>query len=69
MIVDRSSFMTYLLSVFTMLTGFSVGEWVALGGFCLGVCTFLVNWHYKHQAYLINKQQLELNKDKDKATP
>ncbi len=60
--IDRATLTTYLLSIFTMLTGLSLGEWLWIGSFLLGVFTFCINWYYKHQDFVIKKQTL-INKD------
>lgn len=45
---DTASAISYSASVVTTVAGFTINEWVALGGFLIGVATFAVNWWYKH---------------------
>lgn len=39
----------YFVAFITALTGLTINEWVAIGGFLLGVATFFLNWYYKKQ--------------------
>ncbi len=45
---QSTSAVSYSASAVTTLAGLSINEWVALGGFLIGVATFVVNWRYKH---------------------
>jgi len=48
---------SYSASVVTTLAGLTINEWVALGGLCIGLATFLVNLWYRHQLVKLQRQQ------------
>ena len=48
---------SYSASVVTTITGLTINEWVALGGLCIGLATFLVNLWYRHQLLKLQRQQ------------
>lgn len=50
-----SSPATYSFSVFTVIAGLTINEWVAIGGLTLGLLTFAVNLYYKHKHYELAK--------------
>ncbi|MFL7024270.1 phage holin [Enterovibrio norvegicus] len=45
---ESASAISYSASAVTTMAGLTFNEWVALGGFLIGVATFAVNWWYKH---------------------
>ncbi|CZF79704.1 phage holin [Grimontia marina] len=54
---DSSAAISYGASAVTTLAGLTINEWVALGGFLIGVATFGVNWWYKHAQTKILESQ------------
>ncbi len=54
---DKTSAVSYGASAVTTIAGLTINEWVALGGFLIGVATFAVNWWYKHAQTKILQNQ------------
>ena len=48
---------SYSASAITTMAGLTINEWVALGGLCIGLATFLVNLWYRHQLLKLQRQQ------------
>lgn len=56
--MDKSVVTTnYIASLMTMLAGLSIHEFVALGGFLIGVATFGVNLWYKREMLKIQRKR------------
>ena len=50
-VTETYSPVTYGASVFTIIAGLTINEWVAIGGLILGLATFALNWWYKHKTW------------------
>ncbi|ASX25881.1 phage holin [Candidatus Williamhamiltonella defendens] len=48
---------TYTASAVTTMAGLTINEWVALGGFLMGVATFVVNLWFKREHLNIERQR------------
>lgn len=53
---NATSTASYAASAFTTIYGLSVNEWVALGGFLLGLGTFLTNVWYRRQQLKLQRE-------------
>ena len=40
-----------LTSVTAIMTGWTINDWLSLGGFCLMAMTLFMNWLYRHREY------------------
>lgn len=48
---------TYSASAVTTMAGLTINEWVALGGFLIGVATFAVNLWFKREHLKIERNR------------
>ena len=48
---------SYSASAVTTIAGVTINEWVALGGLCIGLATFIVNLWYRQQVLKLQRQQ------------
>lgn len=52
---NLASHATYTASGVLVFLGFTLSDLALLLGMFLGLCTFGMNWYYKHQAYVLKK--------------
>ena len=48
---------SYSASAITTITGLTINEWVALGGLCIGLATFIVNLWYRREYLKLQRQR------------
>ncbi len=59
--ITNASAATYTASAITVVSGLSLTEWLAIGGFVVGLLTFAVNLYFQNKNFQLNKEQAEKN--------
>ncbi|EAQ66466.1 MAG: phage holin [Marinomonas sp.] len=58
--MEKSTVATaYGASITTTLAGFSMNEWVAMGGLIIGIATFLTNFWFKREHLKLAQKQVQ----------
>lgn len=53
----------YSASAVTVIAGFTINEWVALGGLLIGLATLLTNFWYKREHLKLRRKDLDDDAD------
>ena len=48
-LMESTTPISYLASLFAVVSGLTVNEWGVIAGIIIGTATFAVNWWYKHK--------------------
>lgn len=54
-VANVASNVTYTASGVLIFFGFTLSDWALILGMVLGLATFLMNWYYKHKAFVLKK--------------
>lgn len=63
--ITNASAATYTASAITVVSGLSLTEWLAIGGFVMGLLTFAVNLYFQHKNFQLNKEQAAKQDESD----